>query len=77
MDYLCNNLLFNSGRGDLCGVALYKQILVNIMNLELTNEQSTELKELTGATTLIGAVEAAVKFTLLHDKDSVREALKP
>jgi len=47
------------------------------MNLELTSSQSTELKELTGATTLIGAVEAAVKFTLLHDKYSVQEALKP
>ena len=47
------------------------------MNLQLTNEQSTELKELTGTTTLIGAVEAAVKFTMLHDKCSVQEALRP
>jgi len=47
------------------------------MNLEINSEQSTELKELTGATTPIGAVEAAVKFTLLHDKISVQEALKP
>jgi len=35
------------------------------MNLQLSDEQSTELKELTGATTLIGAVEATVKFTLV------------
>ena len=36
-----------------------------------------ELKELTGAKTTEGAAAAAIRFTLLHDKDSVREALKP
>lgn len=35
-----------------------------------------ELMELTGTKTLGKAVETACKFTLMHDKDSVQEALK-
>jgi len=35
-----------------------------------------ELMELTETETPRDAIEAAIKFTLLHDKDSIREALK-
>jgi len=35
-----------------------------------------ELMDLTETETPEEAIEAAIKFTLLHDKDSVQEALK-
>ena len=35
-----------------------------------------ELMELTGAKTPEDALHLAIKFTLLHDKDSIQEALK-
>lgn len=46
------------------------------VSLGIDDETATELRELTGQRFSVHAVEAAVKFTLMHDKDSVQEALK-
>lgn len=42
----------------------------------ISESDENELKELTGESTGLRAIVAAVRFTLMHDKDSVREALK-
>lgn len=40
------------------------------------DKQMSELRELVGINNGPGAVHKAIDFTLLHDKDSVMEALK-
>lgn len=44
--------------------------------LGLNKKDVMELLETTGAPNPLVAVERAVRFTLLHDKDSVQGALK-
>lgn len=46
------------------------------MQLGLSDEDARELAVLTDAPNPLVAVERAVRFTLMHDKDSVQEALK-
>ena len=41
-----------------------------------TDSRIEELKAITGEVNVDSAIRAAVRFTLMHDKDSVQEALK-
>ncbi|MFH0904660.1 MAG: hypothetical protein V1854_05675 [Methanobacteriota archaeon] len=44
--------------------------------INLSSCIADELKELTGADNTVDAIYVAIKFTLLHDKDRIQEALK-
>ena len=44
--------------------------------INLSSSQADELKELTGGDDMVDAIYVAIKFTLLHDKDRIQEALK-
>lgn len=46
------------------------------VSLKLTEEDAHDLKDITSKDKIRLAVEDAIKFTLMHDKDSVQEALK-
>jgi len=46
------------------------------IEMQLSDEDARELAVLTEAPNPLVAVERAVRFTLMHDKDSVQEALK-
>ena len=46
------------------------------MLLGLKEIDAEELQKLTNAPNFLVAVERAIQFTLMHDKDSVQEALK-
>ena len=45
--------------------------------VEMSEENIAELEELTGEPDYQDAIKAAIQFTLMHDRDSIREALKP
>lgn len=44
--------------------------------LKISNEESAELMKPTNTSSHIDAIQASIRFTLLHDKDSVIEALR-
>ena len=45
-------------------------------SIAISENEQKKLLELTNKTRLIEAVYAAIRFTLLHDKNSIQEALK-
>ena len=48
---------------------------MNIGQLSIKDEILTELMDETESVTPTEAIDKAIRFTLLHDKDSIRDAL--